>query len=32
LVSLGDEQTAEGIPVMQGKAVQGIDMSHRDWK
>ena len=30
LVRLGDEEAVEGIPVMQGKAVQGIDMLEGD--
>jgi hypothetical protein len=31
-VGLGDEEAVEGIPVVQGKAVQGIDMLYRDRK
>src|SRR5262249_23582672 len=30
LVRLGDEEAVEGIPVVQGKAVQGIDMLEGD--
>jgi hypothetical protein len=30
LVGLGDEEPVKGIPVVQGKAVQGIDMLYGD--
>jgi hypothetical protein len=29
-MGLGDEEPVEGIPVVQGKAVQGIDMLQGD--
>jgi len=30
LMGLGDEESVKGIPVVQGKAVQGIDMLYGD--
>lgn len=32
LVDLGDEEAVEGIPMVQEKAVQGIDMLYGDRK
>ena len=32
LVGLGDEEAVEGIPMVQEKAVQGIDMLYSDRK
>ena len=32
LVGLGDEEAVEGIPMVQGKAIQSIDMLYGDRK
>ena len=32
MVGMGDKKPVEGIPVVQGKAVQGIDVIHSDRK